>query len=84
MTTEADVAVSELVANALQHGSPPIRLFAIRVAGVVHVEVHDERRDFGSAQEHSFGLRLVDTFASEWGVTPLRDDGKVVWADLRA
>jgi anti-sigma regulatory factor (Ser/Thr protein kinase) len=79
---EADVAISELVANAVQHGKPPIRLLAIRTWDFVHVEVHDERHDFGSPQADSVGLRLVEAFTTSWGVTPFTNDGKAVWAEF--
>src|SRR5204863_7639547 len=38
---ESDVAVSELVLNAFQHGAPPITLTAIRTPDRVRIEICD-------------------------------------------
>ena len=88
----AELAVSELVTNALLHAGPPVRL---RVdAGPVgtddvRIEVHDHGRSLpvrplaDAAGMTGRGLALVDAVAHRWGVEPLAD-GKVVWAELDA
>jgi anti-sigma regulatory factor (Ser/Thr protein kinase) len=81
---EADVVVSELVTNAVLHGSAPISLIAIRTAEWIHIEVRDERPDLGSPGPNSVGLRLVEAFSLDWGVTRLKGDGKIVWAEFAA
>ena len=83
-SADVDVALSELVTNAVQHGKPPIRLHAIRTWDFVHVEVHDEGHDFGTPNLDSVGLRLVEAFTTDWGVMHLPNDGKVVWAEFEA
>ncbi|MCU1676040.1 MAG: Serine phosphatase RsbU, regulator of sigma subunit [Frankiales bacterium] len=88
LTAAAELAVSELVTNALLHAGPPL---VLRVAdlgdGDVRIEVHDTGRSLpvrpladGSGMTGR-GLALVDALASRWGVEPLHD-GKVVWAEL--
>lgn len=85
----AALLVSELSANCTLHA---------RTGFTVRVEVDDEAvrlqvtdgssrapavRDYGTAATTGRGLRLVDELASDWGVD-LHDDGKTVWAVLRA
>ena len=82
VNAEADVVVSELVTNAVKHGTSPIVLVAVRMADRVRVEVRDERPDVGGPQSDSAGLRLVDAFSLEWGVRPVPGDGKVVFAEF--
>jgi hypothetical protein len=79
---DADVAVSELVTNAVQHGKPPIRLYALRTWDVIHIEVHDEGQSFGEPKIDSVGLRLVEAFTTAWGVAHIPNDGTIVWAEF--
>jgi anti-sigma regulatory factor (Ser/Thr protein kinase) len=83
-----DVA-SELTANALQHGLPPVELVLSVDVGEVLVCV----RDASSVQprvlpyrvglsERGLGLRLVHRLAAAWGADP-DSGGKVVWARVR-
>jgi GAF domain-containing protein/anti-sigma regulatory factor (Ser/Thr protein kinase) len=81
-----ELIVSELVTNAVRHGSGPIRLRLIRHSSLV-CEVSDSednaprlRRSRGLS-ERGWGLRLVAGLSDRWGsrVTP---DGKIVWAEL--
>jgi hypothetical protein len=81
---EADVVVSELVYNALQHGAPPMRLMMLRTPDVFHVRVGDANPNFGAATPDSVGLRIVEGFSTTWGVTQMPGDGKVVWAEFPA
>jgi anti-sigma regulatory factor (Ser/Thr protein kinase) len=81
------LCVSEVTTNALVHGVPPGRMFAVRVeAGEdqVRVEIRDSGdrtpvlRMPGLEDENGRGLHLVDELADDWGVTPLTV-GKTVW-----
>lgn len=91
-TTAADTLLltSELVTNALEHGTAPCTLTALfdPDSGVLRVEVSD-----GSATPPSLlpagragaigghGLHLVDRLARSWGSTPT-PSGKTVWFEV--
>jgi anti-sigma regulatory factor (Ser/Thr protein kinase) len=94
MSTEkvdmARLLVTELVSNAVRHGSGTVVLAVAREGGGVRVEVYDESPDMpvllepqSSLMEHGAGLRLVAALASSWGVAS-RDGhpGKRVWFAL--
>lgn len=93
-TEKVDVArllVSELVANAVLHGSGIVLLVVARDGeGGVRVYVDDENPDPPvvveprSLMEHGAGMRLVATLADNWGVVPRGDGqpGKRVWFAL--
>lgn len=81
------LCVSELATNALLHGAPSGRLFAVRVTvhdTSVRIEVQDSgdgtpaRRSPASGEERGRGLLRVDALADDWGVAP-RTVGKTVW-----
>lgn len=84
---DAELAVSELVTNAVLHGRAPITLLLRLHADRLRVEVGD-----GSPVSPSFsmldptavtgrGLMLISATADGWGVDP-RPDGKTVWFEL--
>ncbi|HTL83711.1 MAG TPA: ATP-binding protein [Acidimicrobiia bacterium] len=82
---ECDVAVSELVLNAFQHGAPPITLTAIRTPNRVRIEISDGRSDFGPRRKYGVaGLKIVDAFSTAWGTIELPTGGKVVWVEFPA
>ena len=85
------LVVSELVTNAVRHGSAPVRMLLRRTGRGVRVEVHDESSGSAPAgaselsdldAESGRGLYLVDAVSSDAGVQQIPDDGKVVWATL--
>ena len=86
----ARLLVTELVSNALLHGSGAVLLAVGRERGGVRVEVSDESPNppmvvgAETLMEHGFGLRLVTVLASSWGTTSRSDDrpGKRVWFAL--
>lgn len=87
---EDDVAVllvSELVTNALMHGTPPVELRVRRTAHGLRVEVRDNAPQQPIIQDTPLdvpggqGLRLVDALASRWGWAAA-GDGKAVWFEL--
>ena len=89
---EAEIVVSELVANAVRHARPlgdgTLRVHWKVKAGVVEVEVSDgggvstPRPAPQSLWASSGrGLRIVRSLAHEWGVTEERN-GRTVWAAL--
>jgi anti-sigma regulatory factor (Ser/Thr protein kinase) len=83
---------SELVSNAVTHGSGDLRVAVERAADVVRVAVEDAnqrlpvRRELtfdepGMAPERGRGLVLLDAMASRWGAERSRE-GKWVWFEL--
>lgn len=80
-----ELVISELVTNAIRHGSPPIRLRLIRDRTLI-CEVSDgsstspHLRTAAATDEGGRGLFLVSQIADRWG-TRYTADGKVIWAD---
>jgi PAS domain S-box-containing protein len=84
----AELVVSELVANAVLHGAPPVRLVvAAQDGGGARVEVHDGSRALPVRPRAPLegltgrGLGLVDAVCSGWGVDAVHW-GKCVWVEL--
>ncbi|MDG6108441.1 SpoIIE family protein phosphatase [Dactylosporangium aurantiacum] len=78
------LVVSELAANAVMHGRPPIQL-RLRNGGThVVLELHDTATYLPRKQrptpddEHGRGLQLVSSLCDRWGTRPTAD-GKAVW-----
>nr|WP_206323847.1 SpoIIE family protein phosphatase [Streptomyces sp. HNM0574] len=82
------LAASELVANSLQHGTPPMRLRLRRTDRRLIVEVTDgnehlpRRRRAEAVDEAGRGISIVATIASAWGSRRTPDGGKAVWCEF--
>ena len=83
------VVVSELVTNAWRHvgtGHIVVRVVPDRRDDLVVIEVWDESAGQPIVQgedddaESGRGLLLMEQLVHEWGVRPLNEEGKVVWA----
>lgn len=84
----AKLLTSELVANAVVHGRPPLRIrIELDRQRRVRVEVYDSSDQLpdivpaGSAARRPSGLEIVELIASSWGSTRA-DGGKVVWFEV--
>ena len=83
---DALVVLTELIVNAVQHGTGPVelRLAGTRMGGL-RVEVDDSGGGTVATREPDLtggrGLRLVDALTESWGVEP-QAHGKMVWAVL--
>jgi GAF domain-containing protein len=85
---DVELVVSELVTNALLHGSAPVVLRLSTIGSRVRVEVEDggrhlpvRMRDDPTAMTGR-GLSLVARLSTGWGVDPAEGSGKVVWAEV--
>ncbi|EGX55376.1 hypothetical protein SZN_33211 [Streptomyces zinciresistens K42] len=82
------LATSELVANSLQHGTPPMRLRLRRTDRRLIIEVTDgddhlpRRRRAEPADESGRGIAIVATIASAWGSRRTPGGGKAVWCEF--
>jgi two-component sensor histidine kinase len=85
----AELLVSELVTNAITHGSGPVRVSVECANHGVMVTVGDDEPASPELQPERLlsmggrGLRMLESLASSWGVKPrTRADGKDVWFRL--
>ncbi|WP_030478926.1 ATP-binding protein [Lentzea albidocapillata] len=89
LVDDAQLVVTELVSNGIDHGEGPITLTVSRKAGGMLVEVHDESsklpelRPVDPSSPRGRGMQLVRALSVKWGTTP-QSGGKVVWAQLEA
>jgi anti-sigma regulatory factor (Ser/Thr protein kinase) len=81
---------SELVTNALRHGSGTVRLGCDAGTLRVRVEVGDDSgqrprvRYVDDDSENGRGMIIVDTLSSAWGVSDAPRGGKIVWFEVPA
>ncbi|MFI6155498.1 ATP-binding protein [Kitasatospora sp. NPDC051170] len=88
--------VSELVTNAVLHGTPAGYLIYLSLdltPDRLRIEVHDARSDRepesdpsapGLDGEAGRGLHLVKSLSSAWGCRPRLPIGKIVWCEVTA
>jgi len=83
----AVLLTSELVSNAIIHGTSSGELAVDRTEGRLRLAVTDRSQkvptmmSHGPQDAHGRGLAIVDALADQWGVD-LLDSGKIVWATL--
>lgn len=83
------LATSEIVTNAVEHGSPPIELRVDRYDARVRIEVRDASPlrprlrddDPGPEEIRGRGMLIVERCTDRWGMEELAD-GKAVWFEL--
>ena len=84
---DLELAVSELVTNAIRHGGDPVTLTVLPAEDGVRVEVTDGCPELSPGEEPDpldtgrRGLRLVDAVCRSWGWHPV-DGGKCVWCQV--
>ena len=82
------LAASELVANSLKHGTPPMRLRLRRTDRRLIIEVTDgddhlpRRRRAEPGDEAGRGISIIATIASAWGSRRTPGGGKAVWCEF--
>lgn len=86
LTADVELVVSELVTNAVLHGSGGITLRIAFEDGAVLIGVHDEGpggpavHHLATQQERGRGMTLVAALAQDWGVSISEvGPGKEVW-----
>ena len=89
LSRDAELAVSELVTNALMHAGTPVEMSARLDLGFIRVEVADgsvhlpRTRDYLPTSGTGRGLKLLERTVDRWGAHR-HGDGKVVWFELSA
>lgn len=85
---EVALMTAEVVTNAVVHGRTPVTL-RVSCAGIRgRVEVHDDSPELPRPHTVSGncsrgrGLQILDALASDWGVSPTADHGKIVWFEF--
>jgi anti-sigma regulatory factor (Ser/Thr protein kinase) len=84
----AQIAISEIVTNALVHAGTPMRLRVLVTRDSVRVELSDgsphlpHQRDYASNAITGRGLHVISEIVDRWGAYPI-GDGKVVWFEIR-
>ncbi|GGY67333.1 hypothetical protein GCM10010300_07780 [Streptomyces olivaceoviridis] len=87
MIQTAELLVSELITNAIRHGSgPPLIQLTwdgrwLRIAVSDAGDRRPRERATANTEPGGFGMQLLDRLARRWGVTP-GHPGKTVWAEL--
>ncbi|MGH3437915.1 MAG: ATP-binding protein [Sciscionella sp.] len=88
LVENAELVVSELVANAVEHGNGAITLRVSSTGSQVRVEVDDLSQEPptmmmhpGPTEEGHRGLLIVAAVSTRWGSDPA-PAGKTVWAEL--
>ena len=89
LVEDAQLVVSELVANVLHHTPGGGELRVMPLPNGVRVEVDDSTNEppvvlaeAGSVVPHGRGMQIVSDLSSAWGVEWRRPRGKTVWAEL--
>lgn len=88
LVPDVELAVTELVTNALLHAGAPVLLRLLPILDGVRVEVQDSspvapvRAQISSEAMTGRGLALVDALAPRWGVDRVPGGGKVVWCEV--
>ena len=83
------LAASELVSNALEHGSPPLELRLLEIASGLRLEVEDAspkpptELHVPATAASGRGLSIVGAVSTRWGHYST-GSGKCVWCDIVA
>jgi anti-sigma regulatory factor (Ser/Thr protein kinase) len=85
---DAGLLTSELMTNAVTHGSGFVELRVCQEDDLLRVTVHDDADEFpivprrGPTSSGGRGIRLVSNIARDWGVDKAEAEGKAVWFEL--
>lgn len=82
-----ELAVSELVTNAVVHANSPVSLTLVDHDGDVQIRVRDEASDPPVVRKISVeetggrGMTIIEAISEHWGVE-VEPPGKVIWLDI--
>jgi anti-sigma regulatory factor (Ser/Thr protein kinase) len=86
---DASLLTSELLSNAIRHGTGTVELRVEVEDGLLHVAVHDQGHEtpvvnhVGPASPGGRGLWIVQSIARDWGTDAAGEEpGKTVWFEL--
>jgi serine phosphatase RsbU (regulator of sigma subunit) len=85
---DAALIAAELLANAHQHGVPPVTVCVAGGSDLIRIEVTDTnpRSPVRPAESQTNmtgrGLALVEAIAARWGIERIPAGGKTVWAEV--
>jgi anti-sigma regulatory factor (Ser/Thr protein kinase) len=87
---DASLLTTELMSNAVEHGSGVVDLEIAVQDGLLHIGVHDDSVELptkhdaaSSSLEGGRGIWLVQSIARDWGSdSSNREPGKTVWFEL--
>lgn len=88
LVDDAQLVVTELVANAITHAGTQCELRLSMNRTALRVEVVDygggtpDPMPPSLTRNHGRGLHLIDALTAAWGVEPASAGGKMVWAEL--
>lgn len=88
LADDAALVAAELLANALQHGAPPVLIGVEARPGRVRLEISDASprwpvvAPLNDANMTGRGFVLVDAVSTSWGVHREVHGGKTIWCEL--
>lgn len=88
LVDDASLIAAELLANAHQHGAPPVSIEIDVGPGRVRLEVSDSSprwplvAPLNNANMTGRGFALVDAVSASWGVRREANGGKTIWCEL--
>ena len=86
---DVQLALTELVSNAILHGSGPVDVELVTEARSLRLNVSDSsdvmphKPPASGHRSGGHGLLLVDKVATSWAANPLPAGGKTVWCEFR-
>jgi serine phosphatase RsbU (regulator of sigma subunit)/anti-sigma regulatory factor (Ser/Thr protein kinase) len=88
LVDDAAIVIAELLANAKQHGRPPVSVCVTGAGARIRLEVSDGSPRSPvrpSSNPHNMtgrGMALVTAVSAQWGLEREAGGGKTVWAEL--